>query len=270
MYSSIGGWTSLSEFLPRLRWSHITLTPYPSALAPTEVLKKFISLLLSIHLQPPSGPTDQLDGQNSQCNITPQIILKLLRSAQFWELHNMRGTCLTSVVYLNVDCGFVDVLLSLVSNITAPLSSYTLPPCPKSSSSPEVSVPSNLELDRASEVYTLLMHAPPEYLTRSSRTELTKRAVNGDLSVCVVLRSTNHRETLTDGKKRKSQKGKDKDKGDTHQTSSAGRSVEMDVGPRSGIPADRWIRHLTIFRAFLQRMSHAVGSLDHTVSLLRT
>jgi len=236
------------------------------------VLKKFISLLLSIHLEPSSGSTDQLDGQqNSQCDVTPQkVLLRVLRSAQFWELHNMRGACLTSVVRSNVDCSFEDALLSLVLNITAPLSSYTLPPGPKSSPSPWVSVPSILELDRASGVYTLLMHVPPEYFTRSSRIELMKRAVSGDLGICVVLRDTNHRETVTDGKKRKKQRGKDRDKFDAHQISSAERDDGMDVGPNSGIPADRWVRHLTIFRAFLQRMSHAVGPLDHTVSLLRT
>ncbi|KAL4077700.1 Urb2/Npa2 family-domain-containing protein [Scleroderma citrinum] len=144
------------------------------ALAPTGVLEHFISLLLSIQLEPLSGATDQFDDQQaSHRDITPRdILLNALRSAQFWELHNIRG-----------------VFLSLVLNTTGPLSSYgSRLPAAESSPSAKPSVPSDLELDRAGKVYILLMHVPLGYFTRSSRTGFMKRAMGGDFGVCDVLR----------------------------------------------------------------------------------
>lgn len=157
---------------------------------------------------------------------------------------------------LSVDHDFAGVLLSSVLTITAPLSLYALLSSPPA----HTTISSDVELDRASEIYSLLMHAPPEYFTRPSRTELVKRAVGGDLGVCAVLRGTD----TTDGKKRKKRTVKDTD--ETPQKSHAECDVGMvaDLDSSSAVPTERWMSHLIIFRSFLLKTGHAV---DHTVSL---
>lgn len=76
------------------------LTPvFDSALASTETLERFISLLLAASLDPSDEGTqensDEIYLQEDHPVITLRgIFLSLLRNAQFWELHNIRSPSL--------------------------------------------------------------------------------------------------------------------------------------------------------------------------------
>jgi hypothetical protein len=70
-----------------------------SALASTETLKRLISLLLAapLDLSEEDGrdTSDEIYLQRDHVVITLRgILLSLLRNAQFWELHNIRGSLL--------------------------------------------------------------------------------------------------------------------------------------------------------------------------------
>ncbi|KAI6028998.1 Urb2/Npa2 family-domain-containing protein [Pisolithus marmoratus] len=201
------------------------------AVAPEEVLQKFTSLLLSIRLEPPLVTTDELDSQpGPHCDISPRnILLLVLRNAQFWELPNIRGA-----------------FLSFVLKQTAPLSSSSLLPA-----SSETSGPDRFELVRASEVYTLLMYVPPEYFTRTSRTELLKRAVGGDNAICSILQGANDGRVL-----------------ESPQKANAGCEMDMNDESNAGVQPFRELcfHHLTIFRAFLYRLGQFTNGLDYTTS----
>ncbi|KAI6102377.1 Urb2/Npa2 family-domain-containing protein [Pisolithus thermaeus] len=208
------------------RWLGVT-----DAVAPEEVLQKFASLLLSIPLEQPFEVTDEFDSQpSSHSVISPyNILLLALRNAQFWELRNMRSAFLTFTL-----------------KRTAPLSSFSLLPVSTGPSGPD-----KLELVRASEVYTLLMYVPPEYFTRTSRAELVKRAVSGDVAICSVLRGAN-------------------DGGEVDSPQIADGGCDMDMDKESGSEVQTFrelcVRHLTIFRAFLYRMGQFTNGLDYNTS----
>ncbi|KIJ68740.1 hypothetical protein HYDPIDRAFT_24992 [Hydnomerulius pinastri MD-312] len=220
------------------------------ALASKENLERLVALLLSIPLELPSqekeGASPREDDQpiqrrpQSAITITPRdILLNVLRNAQFWELRNIRA-----------------VFLSSISNLTAPLSSYILPahPLPSSSESP---APENLA--RASKVYTLLLYVPPEYFTRSVRAELVRRAVGGDIGVCGVLRGSKGRtkENEKTGSKSKKARRKSESRPD-------GDDMGMEAPTQDG--QEDWTRHLTFLRVFLQRMGQFVNVSDHVTS----
>ncbi|KAI6137225.1 Urb2/Npa2 family-domain-containing protein [Pisolithus sp. B1] len=197
------------------------------AVAPEEVLQEFASLLLSA----PFESADEFDSRpSSHRDISPyNILLLALRNAQFWELRNMRSAFLTFTL-----------------KRTAPLSSFSLLPVSTGTSGPD-----KLELVRASEVYTLLMYVPPEYFTRTSRAELVKRAVSGDVAICSVLRGAN-------------------DGGEVDSPQIADGGCDMDMDKESGSEVQTFrelcVRHLTIFRAFLYRMGQFTNGLDYTTS----
>ena len=70
-----------------------------SALASTENLKRLISLLLAAPLdlseEDSRDSSDEILLQRDRVVITLRgILLSLLRNAQFWELHNVRGPSL--------------------------------------------------------------------------------------------------------------------------------------------------------------------------------
>ncbi|KAI6022422.1 Urb2/Npa2 family-domain-containing protein [Pisolithus microcarpus] len=199
--------------------------------APEEVLLKFASLLLSIPLEPSSETTDEFDGQpSSHRDISPYNVLILaLRNAQFWELRNMRGAFLTFAL-----------------KRTAYLSSFCL-----LSGSTGTSRPDKFELVRASAVYALLMYVPPEYFTRTSRAELVKRAVGGDVAICLALQGTNGSGAV-----------------DLPQTVDSGLDMDTDKESGSGNRTFRelCVHHLTVFRAFLYRMGQFMNGLDYATS----
>lgn len=72
---------------------------FGSALVSTENLERLISLLLAVSLDLPDEDTqdssDEIYLQRDHVVITLRgILLNLLRNAQFWELHNIRGPSL--------------------------------------------------------------------------------------------------------------------------------------------------------------------------------
>ncbi|KAI6146719.1 Urb2/Npa2 family-domain-containing protein [Pisolithus tinctorius] len=216
------------------------------AAAPEEVLQRFICLLLTIPLELPFGTTNELHGQlGSHHDISPRdILLLVLRNAQFWELPNMRGA-----------------FLSFALKQTSLLSSSCFLPGSTGTNGLD-----KLELLRASEVYTLLMYVPPEYFTRASRMELVKRAVGGDVAICSVL------QVISGGgsadRSDREHLGKGKDMVDSPQKSDAGYEMDMDEEDDSGVRMLRelCVHHLTVFRAFLYRMGQFTNALDCTTS----
>ncbi|KAI6020875.1 Urb2/Npa2 family-domain-containing protein [Pisolithus microcarpus] len=199
--------------------------------APEEVLLKFTSLLLSVPLEPLVETTDEFGGQpSSHRDISPYDVLILaLRNAQFWELRNMRGAFLTFAL-----------------KQTAYLSSFS-----PLAGSTGISKPDKFELVRASEVYALLMYVPPEYFTRTSRAELVKRAVGGDIAMCSALQGTNGSGAV-----------------DSPQTADGGFDMDTDKESGSGDRTftERCVHHLMVFRAFLYRMGQFMNGLDYATS----
>ncbi|KAG6334068.1 hypothetical protein ID866_5018 [Astraeus odoratus] len=235
--------------------------------ASEDVLQKFVSLLLSTCMVPPSTPVDILDNsQYSPRYLTPfGILCRVLHNAQFWELHNIQSTSQFFGPYPDFLCLLFHLLDAFLSNVlksTVPLSSYTLHLCSGSSLSTMSTLLSDLDLARASEVYTLLMHVPPEYFTRSSRAELMKRAIGGDVGVCRV-RDSGSRESVDNGKKPKKKKDKDDASHISHVESEI--PVDHDTSIVRSCSVD-WLRYLTMFRAFLRRMALSADVLDHNAS----
>ncbi|KAF9243805.1 Urb2/Npa2 family-domain-containing protein [Melanogaster broomeanus] len=179
-------------FLLTDRWIEVV-----NALASAETLEKFVYVLLSIPLDLANKSAAQ-DSRGESAIVTPRsILLDVLRNAQFWELHNIRGlTLLRSVA----------VFMSSILTLTAPLSSYTLLATASESSS--TAMPPTTELARASEVYRLLLHVPPEYFTRVARAELVRRAVGGDVGICAVLNDVADKGDKGKSKERDKSKGK--------------------------------------------------------------
>ncbi|KAI6101113.1 hypothetical protein EDD16DRAFT_1650859, partial [Pisolithus croceorrhizus] len=194
--------------------------------APEGVLQKFASLLLSIPLEHPFEVTDEFNNQpSSHRNISPyNILLLALRNAQGAAEHT-------------------NAFLTFALKQTTPLSSLSPPFASTGSSGPD-----KFEPVRASEVYALLMY---EYFTRTSRAELVKKAVSGDVAICSVLRGVN-----------------DGGEVDSPQLVDGGCAMDMDKGSSSEVQTLRelCVRHLTIFRAFLYRMGQFTNGLDYTTS----
>ncbi|KAI6146732.1 Urb2/Npa2 family-domain-containing protein [Pisolithus tinctorius] len=211
------------------------------AAAPEEVLQRFICLLLTIPLGLPFGTTNELHGQLGSHH---DILLLVLRNAQFWDLPNMRGA-----------------FLSFALKQTSLLSSSCFLPGSTGTNGLD-----KLELLRASEVYTLLMYVPPKYFTRASRMELVKRAVGGDVAICSVLQVVSGGGTAD--RSDREHLGKGKDMVDSPQKSDAGYEMDMDEEDDSGVRMLRelCVHHLTVFRAFLYRMGQFTNALDCTTS----
>ncbi|KAF8641079.1 hypothetical protein AX17_000723 [Amanita inopinata Kibby_2008] len=111
-------------------------------------LKRLIETLMGVGLG---------DAASSQIGteLRPQHLLALvLRSAHFWELPNVRPT-----------------FLAYLSDSTSALDK------PSEREDP-------LQLARAITTYKLILCVPLEYLSRPSRTELSKRALNADTLLC--------------------------------------------------------------------------------------
>lgn len=198
-----------------------------SAMASKEVLKRFISLLLFI----PLGSTLQGMDESKNYDMAPNgILLRVLQSAQFWELQNIRSMCqASSCHHFGNLCHLTGVLLSSMLEITAPLSRCAFP-------SQQV-IPDDLDLFCVGEIYPLLVHVPSEYFTRYSRTELMKRALGGDVGICIVLQ---HGEKATKGPEN-----------------------QHTIWDK---PVEDWLRLLIAIRTFLLHAGQSASALDHDVS----
>lgn len=103
---------------------------FGSALASTENLGRFVSLLLTASLDLSEDSRDHSDEvylQREQVDISSHDILRsLFRNAQFWELHNIRGLSLRrlarfglslihsriSIICVDPDCTTLPLLFS--------------------------------------------------------------------------------------------------------------------------------------------------------------
>ncbi|KAF8350279.1 hypothetical protein F5887DRAFT_944597 [Amanita rubescens] len=111
--------------------------------ATSEQLGRFIELLMTIPLGNVSPP--------ESTELRPQdVLLMVLRSAQFWELRNIRSVFLT---FLTSSTTIFDKL-SDVQDLQ--------------------------HVIKAASIYQLLLYVPMEYLTKLGRAELVKRALNAD------------------------------------------------------------------------------------------
>ncbi|KAI5993841.1 hypothetical protein EDC04DRAFT_2613298 [Pisolithus marmoratus] len=181
---------------------------------PEEVLQKFTSLLLSIPLEQPFEFTNEFDRQlSSHHDISPyNTLLLALRNAQLWELQNMQSA-----------------LLTFALRQTNPLSSLSPPSASTGNSSPN-----KFKLIHASE---------------TSPAELVKRAISGDIAICLVLWGVN------DGREV-----------DSPQLVDGGCAMDMDKESSSKVQTFRGlcVHHLMIFHAFLYHMGQFMNGLDYT------
>ncbi|KAF9229655.1 hypothetical protein BS17DRAFT_763186 [Gyrodon lividus] len=215
------------------------------ALASTENLEKLVSVMMTIPLDAVKNTAqhchDEIHVQQDHAIVTPRsILLDALRNAQFWELHNVRATFLSSILTL-----------------TTPLSSYTLPAA-ASDSPPSTVMPLHTELSRASDVYRILLHVPPEYFTRPVRAELVKRAVGGNVGICAVLKEKQNK-----GNSKESEKSRSKTRRKLHIENMDDTVTGADI---SAEEQDSWTRRIMFFRVFLQRMGQFTNTSDRGTS----
>lgn len=141
--------------------------------------------------------------------------------------------------------------------LTAPLSPYCFPAAGVESPSPITAI-AHTELTLACNVYSLLHYVPPEYFTRPVRAELVKKAMAGDVQICIKLEGTK-------GQRSKA-KRKDRDtsdaglRGESHTEESDNRVQAEEL--------KKWARRLTFVRVFLQRMGQFMGTPSHSVSFI--
>ncbi|KAF8446258.1 Urb2/Npa2 family-domain-containing protein [Boletus edulis BED1] len=215
------------------------------ALASTESLEKFVSLLLAespdFYDEDTRDNSDEIHVESDHVTITLRgVLLGLFRNAQFWELHNIRA-----------------VLLSSVLSLTAQLSPCCFPTAGVESTPRLIAIAHN-DLTLACNVFSLLHNVPSEYFTRPVRTELVKRAMTGDVQICMEL------EGITKQKTKTKRKRKDKDGSDAEHRGIS--HTETD----DSVPVEelkKWTCRLTFFRVFLQRMGQFLGPPSHSTSL---
>lgn len=94
------------------------------------------------------------------------ILYQTLRSAQFWELANMRNALLF----------WIDDETSALDNMN-PIETQSLPATKK----PPIDEP---QLRRVISTYELLLYVPVEYFPRASRQQLIRRAWTTDFVLC--------------------------------------------------------------------------------------
>ncbi|KAG6911773.1 hypothetical protein DXG01_000019 [Tephrocybe rancida] len=120
--------------------------PVIESFASTEQLERLVNVIMSIDITPnPEPPPSGLQVQT--------LLLQTLHSAQFWELPKFRVTLLT----------YINHLISAPSDATTE---------------------SSLELiSKTVGAYSLLLMLPVEYLSRSSRSEFTRKALALDRQI---------------------------------------------------------------------------------------
>jgi hypothetical protein len=112
--------------------------------------------------------------------LQPSMILnQTLRSAQFWEILNTRNALLSSI---NVETSALDKIntaetQSLLASEKTPI---------------DVT-----QLRRVISAYELLLYVPIEYIPRTSRQDLIRRAVTADLVVCRTMHAANSMRSMT-------------------------------------------------------------------------
>ncbi|KAM6497881.1 Urb2/Npa2 family domain containing protein [Amanita muscaria] len=116
--------------------------PVIDAYASGEQLKRFVGLLLGVGL-------DETSSSPNRSELRPQdVLVMILRSAQFWELLNIRP-----------------IFLSTVIDSTSSLDESS----------------DTARTVQAASLYRFLLYVPMEYLSKPSRTELVKRALSADI-----------------------------------------------------------------------------------------
>jgi hypothetical protein len=109
--------------------------------------------------------------------LQPSMILnQTLRSAQFWEILNTRNALLSSI---NVETSALDKIN------TAETQSLLASPIDVT------------QLRRVISAYELLLYIPIEYIPRTSRQDLIRRAVTADLVVCRTMHAANSMRSMT-------------------------------------------------------------------------
>lgn len=94
------------------------------------------------------------------------IFYQTLHSAQFWELANMRNALLVSV---NDETSALDKIDPLEAQSALAFKQLWI---------------DEPQLRRAISVYEWLLYVPTEYLSRTSRQDLIRRALAADLALC--------------------------------------------------------------------------------------
>ncbi|KAI0314980.1 Urb2/Npa2 family-domain-containing protein [Amylostereum chailletii] len=129
--------------------------PVLEAYGPAQHRGRVIELILKIcaHTPTPVGPSEML---------SPSIVvIECLHSAQFWEQSNLRSSFMAAVDTKLESLDDVDIL---ETGKIAPQSS-------------DGSGPTHAQVDEAIQAYNILLYTPGEYLSRSARVGLLRRAI---------------------------------------------------------------------------------------------
>ncbi|KAF9014945.1 Urb2/Npa2 family-domain-containing protein [Cyathus striatus] len=118
--------------------------PVVEHIASSVQLERLVKIIMSIRLTPSETITADLSA--------PMFIRRALHCAEFWELHQLRA-----------------VFLSYLTETTAILDNYD-----------SKKIQFTHHVTNLVEAYRLLLLFPPEYLTRTSRTDFGRRALSAD------------------------------------------------------------------------------------------
>ncbi|KAH7921149.1 hypothetical protein BV22DRAFT_1038989 [Leucogyrophana mollusca] len=102
--------------------------------------------------------------------LSSHVAIQLMHSAHFWELPNIRAS-----------------FLSAINSRTAVLEEIDLAKARSCKNLKRLKVDA-AAVEKACFAYTLLLYVPPEYYTRSSRSDLVRRALMADAVACLMLK----------------------------------------------------------------------------------
>ncbi|KAL1728911.1 hypothetical protein EV714DRAFT_170414, partial [Schizophyllum commune] len=137
------------------RWLHAV-----DSTASTQQLERFAAMLLGVDMD--------VEGEQSRTGITVQsLVLQAMRSAQFWEMANLRRACLS---FTQLIPSGIDATRTFSAAIFAYLSA-TL---------------SSSDADHAATIrcFHKLLYFPTDYLTRAFRADAISKAVQVDMTAC--------------------------------------------------------------------------------------
>lgn len=124
-------------------------------------LKRFLQILVDIKLYMAPFTIDGIQAGG--------LLVQILRSAEFWELPNIRCKCFSNLMNLSIKHFFQAVFLDLLDVSTSSLHSS------------EGKVSKTAKVVEKVAVYRLLLFFPLEYLSWQLLNDLIKRALDADL-----------------------------------------------------------------------------------------
>ena len=142
---------------------------FSSRFAPTDTLRSFTTMMIKI-----GPPSDNDTGGEISAKF---VVLMALRSAEFWELQNIRGKGLSAPSSPTSNLYIAAILLHEINAMTKFLDAIDAREFFVQDKVLQVDTKS---VTHAFEVYKMLLHVPIDYMTRTARTDLVRRAMTFD------------------------------------------------------------------------------------------